>query len=545
MTSNEISPTAAVPMMSLPIIDREPPSPETLPQMVMNTRCFAVQYCAQLQGPAIFWRWEDACHYVNPSINQLRPAIFQQCDSVFQAIEYMVGTNEEYVKALSQALTANSNSSNNNRNKCVQSEATEKRKGCGPVSKEKERRQAFKANIRKLREYKEIYGSYHVVESPNNPMVSILTFYNRMRRQARKYKTDPSTCTLHEEEIETLKSIGFLDELDKKAPAKTSLANMSTLRFRKQWDTQFEKVKKFTKEHDRLPTESDDPLMYGWVSRQRRKMREGVEKAEQNNSDSKLTNQQMLKLASVGISFTPAIRNVSFDERVDQWIQYRREHGKNPLARTELGQFQHRVITVYRKFKLGEISQMNIAPEILKKLQDCGFPFPTDDDLRAFVEKREQDKGKRRLTWDESYQKLFDFKKRHGHLVVPRNEPQLGGWAHSQRKEYARMKRGQKTFLTQERLAKLVDIGFAFSNANWREITSNATRNEEQDGDEESDGGDDDHARIPNQGLRHLQHQQQNLHQPQRRDESVLPRTNDDAASLYAFLQLSNRGGDA
>eukprot|EP00980_Cylindrotheca_fusiformis_P002630 scaffold618_cov130-Cylindrotheca_fusiformis.AAC.34 len=511
MTSHVVSPTAVMPyVLPLPVIYPQPPSPETLSKMMMKTPCFAVQCCAQFHGPAIFWRWEDVCHYVSPIINQLRPAKFQRCNNIFQAIEYMMG-NEEYSKLLKQALTANNTNNNEKKRAPTMSTtagAAAQKTVHGPVGKEMERRQAFKANINKLREYKATHGSYHVVESPDNP--SILAFYNRMRRQAFKYKNDPSTCTLNEEEIETLKSIGFLDELDQKTPGKRTLADM-TIRLRKQWDAQFERVKQFTIQHNRLPKDNDGQHLYGWVSLQRRKMRDDMQKDENGSSNSKLTNEQILKLASIGISFAPAKRTVSNDERADQWIQYRLEHGKNPLARSLLGQFQQRVIGAYRRFKLGEISRMNVSPEVMVKLQDSGFPFPTDDDIRAFAEKQEQDKDKRRFSWDESYQKLFEFKKRHGHLVIPRSEPHLGGWAHHVRHDYSRLKRGLKSSLTQEKLAKLSPAALQGreNKMTMKKVIVMTTNH-----------------RIPNQGLCHRHHyQQQNHYQP----DSVSTGMNDDA----------------
>jgi hypothetical protein len=53
----------------------------------------------------------------------------------------------------------------------------------------------------------------------------------------------------------------------------------------------------------------------------------------------------------------------------------------------------------------------------------------------------------------------------HGHVRVPcvyRENPPLSVWVQSQRRQYRHFLRGQRSFLTQERRIKLLQLGFIF-----------------------------------------------------------------------------------
>jgi Helicase associated domain len=67
--------------------------------------------------------------------------------------------------------------------------------------------------------------------------------------------------------------------------------------------------------------------------------------------------------------------------------------------------------------------------------------------------------------WDEKYQELVEFYHCHGHVRVPcvyRENPPLSVWVQSQRRQYRHFLRGQRSFLTQERRNKLLQLGFVF-----------------------------------------------------------------------------------
>mmetsp|Transcript_8789 Transcript_8789/g.18877 ORF Transcript_8789/g.18877 Transcript_8789/m.18877 type:complete len:697 (-) Transcript_8789:102-2192(-) len=72
--------------------------------------------------------------------------------------------------------------------------------------------------------------------------------------------------------------------------------------------------------------------------------------------------------------------------------------------------------------------------------------------------------GKKNL-WEAQYQELVNFKARNGHCLVPsgkKQETKLSRWVSRQRLEYRYFKEGKATAMTQERIDRLEEIGFAF-----------------------------------------------------------------------------------
>jgi hypothetical protein len=75
---------------------------------------------------------------------------------------------------------------------------------------------------------------------------------------------------------------------------------------------------------------------------------------------------------------------------------------------------------------------------------------------------RDNDSKRRRLTWDQRFQELVDFKKINGHTNVPTKSGQLGTWVNNQRIQYCLLNEGNHSALTNERREKLESIGFVF-----------------------------------------------------------------------------------
>jgi hypothetical protein len=128
---------------------------------------------------------------------------------------------------------------------------------------------------------------------------------------------------------------------------------------------------------------------------------------------------------------------------------------------------------------------------MIDRLIAGGFVFPNDDNIKAHLEKQEQETPQKRMSWEDSFEKLIEFQNIHGHTSVSQREHHLGGWVKEQRKQYTKLQRGEKTTLTKERLSKLVTIGFLFSAKSWREQRRAATRHHcEEAEDSDDDDGD-------------------------------------------------------
>ena len=67
--------------------------------------------------------------------------------------------------------------------------------------------------------------------------------------------------------------------------------------------------------------------------------------------------------------------------------------------------------------------------------------------------------------WEERFEELKDYRKKYGNCNVPQNyqhNKQLGNWVSNQRREYKKFQKGEKSFITIERIAKLKSIDFVW-----------------------------------------------------------------------------------
>ncbi|EJK54691.1 hypothetical protein THAOC_25660 [Thalassiosira oceanica] len=66
-------------------------------------------------------------------------------------------------------------------------------------------------------------------------------------------------------------------------------------------------------------------------------------------------------------------------------------------------------------------------------------------------------------SWEKGFQNLCMFKKEHGHVNPKKRDPVNGRWVGAQRQNYRLKQEGKHTPLTDERISKLVAIGFEWS----------------------------------------------------------------------------------
>mmetsp|Transcript_14788 Transcript_14788/g.26452 ORF Transcript_14788/g.26452 Transcript_14788/m.26452 type:complete len:154 (+) Transcript_14788:35-496(+) len=64
--------------------------------------------------------------------------------------------------------------------------------------------------------------------------------------------------------------------------------------------------------------------------------------------------------------------------------------------------------------------------------------------------------------WAGVFEKLIEFKKKHGHANPEKAESELGPWVVKMRELYQQNARGERTSLTDQKIAKLESIGFEF-----------------------------------------------------------------------------------
>lgn len=64
--------------------------------------------------------------------------------------------------------------------------------------------------------------------------------------------------------------------------------------------------------------------------------------------------------------------------------------------------------------------------------------------------------------WERNFDKLKAYHAEHGHTMVPSKKHELGTWVHIQRREYRKLRAGEKSRLTFDRMRRLSDLGFVW-----------------------------------------------------------------------------------
>ena len=137
-------------------------------------------------------------------------------------------------------------------------------------------------------------------------------------------------------------------------------------------------------------------------------------------------------------------------------MEFKQKHGHCHPSRTNgvkdsLAGWVHVQRKHKRRHDNGE--QVPITDERIKLLDDIGFDWNPG---RGTMLHRGED------NWEAVFQKLVAYKKAKGHCNPKKKDPQLGSWTSRMRGLYKKNKRGLTTSLTDERIAKLTELGFVF-----------------------------------------------------------------------------------
>ena len=294
--------------------------------------------------------------------------------------------------------------------------------------------------------------------------------------------------------FERHKRVRFLRE--KAAETETKYASR-TDRFNHQWNTMFERLKEYKEEQgDCLVPQKykADPQLGIWVATQRRL----------SALDGEIKQQRRDKLDSIGFVWKLRERNISskweqqWNDKLERLKAYKKEHGDCLVPRCfesdpQLGQWVQRQRKVHasgklrqdREEKLNSIGFAWIAGEtftekgkkweaMFERLQsykekhgDCLVPqsYSEDPQLGRWVQNQRLQIGKLDSTsknqlesigfvwnqledqWETMFERLKCYKEEHGDCLVPHfysEDPQLGGWVHTQRRGCSDLKRREK-----------------------------------------------------------------------------------------------------
>ncbi|EJK45568.1 hypothetical protein THAOC_35813 [Thalassiosira oceanica] len=189
------------------------------------------------------------------------------------------------------------------------------------------------------------------------------------------------------------------------------------------WNDRCSELEAFRAKHRHCNVPQSQKPLGTWVNRQRQ--RKG-----------KLSEGRIQKLDALGFDWSLRSTLPTWDERLKELVEYKREHGDCNVATREgsLGTWVNGQRQLQKKGKLSE--------ERVQKLGKLGFQWSPRSTLP---------------TWENRFDELTEYKSEHGHCNVPFRQGSLGRWVKTQRFNYKRSK------LSEGRAQKLGTLGLDWS----------------------------------------------------------------------------------
>jgi hypothetical protein len=162
---------------------------------------------------------------------------------------------------------------------------------------------------------------------------------------------------------------------------------------------------------------------------------------------------------------------VSWDNRLQQLAEFKAQHGSLLIPiryklNPSLGKFVHNTREQYKLYHKqtpeGYKKKCSLTAERIQQLEALSFVWSTQR-----TQQQEQD-------WKARYEQLVEFKKIHGHCLVPHgyaSDPSFAEWIHRQRTTYASIDNTTTTttstessnLMVRERMDMLQQLGFNFT----------------------------------------------------------------------------------
>lgn len=164
------------------------------------------------------------------------------------------------------------------------------------------------------------------------------------------------------------------------------------------WETMYQELKQFRKKygHVKVPQYfKENKALGNWVSTQRR-----------SKTEEKLSKERIKKLNALGFLWKEDIARMwedAWEKRYWELIQYKKKHGHTDRIKVKHDHFQ---LGLWIETQMN--TQHSMSADRKKKLNAIGFKWDKGD----FYEDR----------WNEMYNKLKAYKKKHGHCRVKQRE---------------------------------------------------------------------------------------------------------------------------
>jgi hypothetical protein len=265
--------------------------------------------------------------------------------------------------------------------------------------------------------------------STNTDNASLISWVHNQKKYAIAWEAGlPSAMT--EERIELLRSVNFFQRHQTKWE---SIWHNNFMALKEHW----EKVKNHN---------IGDPKVEKWLKKQGYEFSR-FEKGEKTS----LTRARIDLLDSIGVSFE---ENTAFDARIKELKAFKAKFGHVQVPKLYkpnpgLGRWCARTRSQYRVFQNSR--PCPLSQDKIDALNEIGFSWTSTL------------KHAPNVSWEAKLNDLKAYKDRTGNTNVPKNykdDKELASWTRNQRAQYMAKKRGKKSPMTDERIARLEEIGF-------------------------------------------------------------------------------------
>ena len=227
----------------------------------------------------------------------------------------------------------------------------------------------------KLEEFKATHGNVLVpTEKPEYKQLA--TWVYTQQKEYRRYRDNDPKARLTRDQVVKLHDIGFVFERREKFLS---------------WEERLEQLRRYKAEHGHCKVKTNHPELGQWTSKIRRDYREYTEGVNESSGKKKLRisaqtmEKRILDLKELGfvfqagkrITLPPKHMQKSWDDRFEELVQYKAEHGHCtvPQSMRGLGEWVHRQRKDYKALKEGKPSKMTAERAV--QLGEVGFVFDT------------------------------------------------------------------------------------------------------------------------------------------------------------------------
>ena len=227
----------------------------------------------------------------------------------------------------------------------------------------------------------------------------------------RKFSIDSDDAS-HESERENKKASRLNSDcegtrVEPQSPPKAPPRKASLSKRDAQWEEQFLLLCEFKRKYRTTRVHKSDSKLFGWIHTQRTK-----------HKQRKLSEYRFQRLESLGFDWH-ILQASPWMEMYNQLLVYKKEHNgstcvsKTSLHHDKLGRWVYQQRSMHRTGKL--------APDRFKLLEAIDFQWRVVDET----------------PWMDMYQRLLDYKEKHGTTCVPYKyelDRKLGRWVYNQRR---------------------------------------------------------------------------------------------------------------